>query len=241
MSDFSAEELFDAIDRRVRELLDRYAVSEPPVDAVALVQRAFGYTTRVEEEDDEPRQYGDRPKPRPRGRELVFRPTHSDAAKQSLAARACAKEMIPDILGQLGVVPGTEQKSAQTQLVGLIAPRLVLPTKWFAVAARRASSDLFRLRETFDTVAYEWLAARLLDLEDPCVISVVDDGSVSSRRSNFAQLGKKLTAAEEACCEKVREAEEPQTVRRDGWTARGWPIPTGPFARIILRAVPDDL
>jgi predicted transcriptional regulator len=241
MSDFTTEELFDAIDRAVLDLLSRHAVTEPPVDALALVQDEFRYTVREDEEDDTPRQYGDRPKPRPRGRELVFRPTQSESSRQALAARACAKEMVPGILSKLGVVPGTEQKSATTQLTGLIAPRLVLPTRWFAVAARKANSDLLRLRETFDPAAYEWIALRLLDLEDPCVISVVDDGSVGTRRSNFAQLGKKLTAAETACADKVRETEDPQTVRRDGWSARGWPIPGGPFDRIILRAVPDDL
>lgn len=241
MGEFTTEELFDAIDRHVLDLLARHGITEPPVDAVGLVQEAFGYTVREEEEDDGPRQYGDRPKPRPRGRELVFLPTHSEAARQSLAARGCAKEMIPVVLGKLGVVPGTEQRSAHTQLTGLIAPRLLMPSRWFAAAARKANNDLLRLRETFDPVAYELIALRLLDLEEPCVISVVDDGSVTTRRSNFAQLGKKLTDAEEACAEKVRSTEDPQTVRRGGWTARGWPIPTGPFDRIILRATPDDL
>ena len=241
MSEFTTEELFDTIDHVVLDLLTQNRITEPPVDAVALVQDAFNYTVREQEEDDGPRQYGDRPKPRPRGRELVFTPTQSEAGKQSLAARACARELIPTILGKLGVVPGTEQRSAQNQLAGLIAPRLVLPSRWFATAARRASNDLFRLRELFTDVAYEWIALRLLDLEDPCVIAVVDDGSVSTRRSNFAQLGKKLTEAEQACAEKVQASEEPETVRREGWTARGWFIPNGPFNRIILRAVPDDL
>lgn len=241
MSEFTPEELFDTVDRQVADLLARFGIDQPPVDALALAQEAFGYSVREEEPDDEPRQYGDRPRARPRGRQLVFLSTHSDAAKQSLAARACAKEMIPAILSQLGVVPGTEQKSAQGQLVGLIAPRLLLPTRWFATAARRGSSDLLRIRETFPDVAFELIALRLLDLDEPCVISIVDDGSVGVRRSNFAQLGKKLTAAEEACAAKVRESEEPQTVRKGDWTARGWPIPTGPFDRIILRAVPDEL
>lgn len=241
MSEFTTEELFDAIDRAAVDLLTRFGVTAPPVDAVGLVRRAFGYVTREEEDDAGPRQYGDRPKPRPRPRELVFKPAHSETARHSLAARACAKEMVPGILAKLGVVPGTEQKSATTQLVGLIAPRLLLPARWFAAAARRANNDLPRLREAFAPTAYEWIALRLLDLEDPCVIAVVDDGSVSTRRSNFAQLGKKLTEAEVTCADRVRETEEPQTVRRDGWTARGWPIPGGPFDRIILRAVPDDL
>jgi hypothetical protein len=118
----------------------------------------------------------------------------------------------------------------------------VLPTRWFATAARKANSDLVRLHdETFPTVAYEWLSLRLLDLDEPCCIAIVDDGSVSTRRSNFAQLTKKLTEAEQACVEKVQATEEPSTVRKDGWTARGWPIPSGPFNRIILRSVPEDL
>jgi hypothetical protein len=242
MFDISAEELFDEIDRLVLGLLTRHGVSAPPVDAVGLAVRAFGYVVREEEEDDEPRRYGDRPKPKPRGRVLSFLPTHSPTARNSLAARAVAKELIAELLPKLGVAPGTENKSAQGQLVGLIAPRLVLPTRWFATAARKANSDVVRLHDdTFPTVAYEWLSLRLLDLDDPCCIAVVDDGSVSTRRSNFAQLTKKLTEAEQACVEKVQSTEEPQVVRRDGWTARGWPIPGGPFNRIILRSVPDDV
>lgn len=242
MFDVSAEELFDAIDRMVTALLTRHGISAPPVDAVALAVRAFGYAVREEEEDHGPRRYGDRPKPKPRGRVLTFLPTHSETAKSSLAARACAREMIAELLPKLGIAHGTENKSAQGQLVGLIAPRLVLPTRWFATAARKANSDLVRLHdETFPTVAYEWLSLRLLDLDEPCCIAIVDDGSVSTRRSNFAQLTKKLTEAEAGCVEKVQATEEPHTVRKDGWTARGWPIPSGPFNRIILRSVPDDL
>ena len=85
------------------------------------------------------------------------------------------------------------------------------------------------------------MALRLLDLDDPCVIAIVDDGTVSVRRSNQNQVGKKLTSAEERCLVKVSEERDPQKVRYDGWTSQGWPIPNGPFNRIILRSVADDL
>ncbi len=242
MSDFTTEELYDTVDRAVLKLLDSGRITQPPVSAVRLIQELFHYTIREEEEEDDgPKQYGDRPKPRPRPRELVFKSTQSETAKESLAARAVAKELVPDILKTLGVVVGTENKSATNQLIGLIAPRLLLPTKWFAMAVRKANNDLLRLREQFEPTAYEWIAARLLEQEDPCVIAIVDDGAVSSRKSNFAQLNKKLTEAEERCVTKVQESEEPQTVRWDGWTSRGWPIPSGPFNRIILRSTPDDV
>ena len=138
-------------------------------------------------------------------------------------------------------MPGTEQKSANTHLIGLIATRLLLPTRWFEAAARKASSDILRIQEAFRTVNLEPIALRLLEIEDLCVIAIVDDGVVGLRRSNAMQATKKLTPAEELCVEKVIETEEPQTVRREGWTSRGWPVTTGPFNRIVLRSVPDDV
>ena len=141
MSDFSADELFDAIDRAVLALLAKHGITAPPVPAVRLAREAFGYVIQeVEEDDDEPRKYGDKPKPKPRGKVLAFLPTQSDTARNSLAARACAKEMLAELLPTLGIVAGTENKSAQSQMVGLIAPRLVLPTRWYATAVRKTEA-----------------------------------------------------------------------------------------------------
>ena len=240
MSDFNTEDLFDTIDRCAWELLARFHIEEPPVDALQLAQDAFRYTVTFEEEEEEEPEYGDRPKRR-RPRELVIKPTQTPAGQQMMAARACAKELVPTILQKLGVVPGTEQKSAATQLGALIAPRLLLPTRWFGTVARKANNDLVRIQEVFDTVGLEVIALRLLDLDEHCVIAMVDDGNVALRRSNAMQATKKLTPAEELCIERVIEHEEPQTVRKDGWTSRGWPVPTGPFNRILLRSEPDDV
>lgn len=240
MSDFSTEELYDAIDRCAWELLARFHIDEPPVDAIQLVQDAFRYTVTFEEEQEDEPQYGDPPKRR-RPRELAMKHNQSPGGRQMMAARACAKELVPTILQKLGVAPGTEQKSASTQLSGMIAPRLLLPTRWFGAVARKANNDLVRIQETFDTVNLEVIALRLLDLDEHCVIAMVDDGNVALRRSNAMQATKKLTPAEELCIERVIEHEEPQTVRKDGWTSRGWPVATGPFNRILLRSEPDDV
>lgn len=241
MSDFSQEELFDAIDRAVLALLKRAGDDAAPVDALALLQTAYRYTVTYLSEDDEEPKYGDRPKPRPRPRELQLKDTMSDEACQAAAAKMLARELLPGIFQTLGIVPGTEQKSATNQLVNLIVPRLLLPTRRFDVASRKTSGDLFRLKEQFPTAGYLLLATRQLDFEEPCVIAVVDDGTVALRRSNAMQVNKTLTTAETLCAEKVTAEEEPLTVRRDDWTARGWPIPGGPFRRIILRSVPDGL
>jgi predicted transcriptional regulator len=251
--EFTTEELFDAVDGFVRELLARHGNEEPPVDAIAMLQSEFGFTVTIEEEEDEPdemesptsryvRLRGGNTTPKRRNsRELVLRSVLSEEGRHSAAARAIAREMIPKLLAKLGVIPGTEQKSATNQLIGLIAPRILLPKRWFETAARKKNNDLARLKEAFATATYEAIAMKLLELEEICVIAIVDDGTVGLRRSNGVSATKKLTPAEEQCVAKVIETEEPATVRRDGWTARGWPIPTGPYQRIIVRSLPDDV
>ena len=240
MGDFSQDDLFDAIDRAVRKLLDAEGVTRPPVDAVTLAQDAFGLTVvEAEPEDDEPGRFGPRP-PRRRSREVVLHPEQSVAARHAVCARACGKELVPGILSRLGVTPGTENRSAANQLAGLIAPRLLMPGHWWERDARRAGFDLLALKGTYSNVGWELLLLRTLDIDEPAVVAVVDDGVASTRRSNRQPVGRGLLASEVLCLERVRAEREPQHARRDGWTSHGWPT-AGPYARILLRSVPDDV
>jgi len=243
MSDFSQEDLFDAIDHAVRDLLSRAGVEEPPVDALHVARAAFGFRVEyAEPEDEPPGRFGARPARRPPPNTILVRPDQSDESQQAVAARAVAKQLLPTVLTRLGIVPGTENRAAQGQLVGLIAPRLLLPTRWFAAAARKADFDLLALKEQYPAAGFEALALRLLDVaDDPCVVAVVDDGVVAVRRANRFPATRKLTPAEQACHDRVAEADEPARVRREGWTAWGWPTPGIPFRRIVLRAVPDEI
>lgn len=241
--DFSQDDLFDAIDKAVRDTLQRAGVAEPPVDALALAENAFGLAIEYQEpEENEPRQYGAPPKKRYRPNTIVLRHDQSDEAQHLLAARAVAKQLLPGLYAALGIVPGTENKSADRQLIGLVVARLLLPTRWFAADARKSGWDLAQLKERYPTVGYEMLAWRLLDVdEEPCVVAIIDDGTVAARRSNRFPATKKLTAAEEACHQAVAESGEPARKRTDDWMAWGWPTNGIPFRRIILRAVPEEL
>jgi hypothetical protein len=244
MSDFTAEDLFDTADRIIAEVLSLHGVTEPPVDAVVLAQEAFDLRVCMAEPDEdemEAGRFGPRPKRFRSRREIVLRPEMSEEVRNAACARGCVRELIPPILTKLGVSPGTENRSAQNQLIGLLAPRLLLPTRWFEKDARKAGYDLLAVKGRYPTAGYELVAMRFLDFDDPCVVAVVDDGTVSARRGNRTPATKKLTDAEQRCLDRIGEHGEPQTVRADGWTAAGWPIPTGPFNRIILRAVPDEI
>jgi hypothetical protein len=50
MSDFTAEDLFDAIDRAVAALLDRHRIEGPPVDALRLAEEEWNLTIREAED-----------------------------------------------------------------------------------------------------------------------------------------------------------------------------------------------
>lgn len=243
MSDFSQDDLFDAIDYAVRDLLPRAGIEHPPVDALHLARAVCGFRVEyVEPEDERPGRFGPRPARRPGPNTILLRSDQSEESQQAVAARAVAKQLVPPILAKLGVIPGTEHKSAANQLVGLIAPRLLLPTRWFAADARKADFDLFALKDLYPSAGFEVLALRMLDVaDDPCVVAVIDDGVVSARRSNRFPATRKLTAAEQACADRVAETGEPARARADEWTAWGWPTPGLPFRRIIVRAAPDEI
>ena len=236
--DFSQDELFDACDRLVAGLLERAGTVEPPVDAVRIAGEHLGIPVEVANADDDER-------PRPAARRtsagIALAAHMSPEQQHSICARAIARTLLPPLFRKLDVDPAAENKQATAHFVGLLTARLLVPTKQLRSALRTCRFDLIALKKVFATASWEAIAHRLLDLDEPCVIVVVDDGVVASRRGNAQPVTKKLTAAEEACLARVMEQDLPCDERGGGWTVQGWPVPNRPFRRVILRAVPDDL
>jgi hypothetical protein len=239
--EFTQDDLFDAIDKAIRRLLNAAGQQQPPVDALALAEQQYGLVIEFAE-PEEPKRYGDRPKRRPSPNTIVLREDQSEQTHHLLAARAIAKQLTPGILEKLGVPPDAGGKAGLNQLIGLIVPRLLLPTAWFGSHARKAGFHLLELWEKYPTATVDLIAWRMLEVDEDCsVIAIVDDGNVTARRSNRFAATKQLTEAEAACVAAVAECGEPSRHRRENWTAWGWPSPGLPFGRIILRAVPDEL
>lgn len=241
--DVSNDELFEFIDRSVRNLLQNAGVSGPAVDALELAESYFRIPVEyIDEEEAGPRRYGDAPKRSPRAGTILLRFDQSDEAKQVLAARAVARQLLPDLYRKIGIVPGTENRSAEKQLIHLIVPRLLLPGFLFAALARKSGFDLFAIKELFPTAPYDFIAWRMLEIdEEASVVAIVDDGTVTARRSNRFPVNKVLTEAERLCVQQTTATKDPSRIRRDDWTAWGWPVSGIPFRRIILRSVPDGI
>jgi len=238
--DFTQEELVEAVERLVAGLLERAGAAEPPVDALRIAEHHLGIPV-TEEEPEEDERGRPRAGSRRRSEGIVFSPHASEEQRHTLAAQGIARALLPDMLRKFGIEPGTENKQSAALIRSLISGRLLVPTRQLRSALRTCKYDLAALKKVFRTASLETIAHRLLDLDDPCVIAVVDDGVVSSRRGNAAAVSKKLTPAEQKCLDRVREQDLPDVQRLEGWSVQGWPVPNRPFQRVILRAVPDDV
>ena len=239
--DFSQDELLEAVERLVSGLLERAGVVAPPVDALHLAEEHLGIPVEVVEPAEEDETGRRRPRARPStAGGIAITSDMSVEQQQKAAADGIARTLIPDLLRRVGVVPGSETRQFVTHLRGLIVPRVLIPTRLLRAALKECKYDVPALKDRFVTATTEAVALRLLDLDEPCVISIVDDGVVAVRRGNRSAETRKLTEAEQQCVDKIMEVDLPHRVRTGGWTAQGWPVPERPFRRIILRAVRDD-
>src|SRR5262249_32879183 len=125
-------------------------------------------------------------------------------------------------------------------LANLFAARLLLPTAWFADAARATGYDLLELQQRFSTAGHRTIAERLLDLPAPCAMTQIDSDVVVWRRSNAWQVRKTLAWAEQRCRELLLKHGEPYVFRARGWTVQGWPVRATLGSREFLRSVLDD-
>ena len=215
--DLSPEEIHDAVDRAVAGLLDDAGVREPPVDAVALAQRHLGLV-------------------------LQLKPDLTPEQRQYAAAQEVGRVGKADLLRSLGVDPEERRPGLQgATLVNLFADRLLTPPAWFRDEARASGFDLLALKRRFATASHELLAFRLLDLDEPCVITVVDNGSVTRRRGNAHRVTKELSRAERRCLEQVQRYSRPCDLSEEGWRVQGWPVHEADWKREILRSVLEEM
>lgn len=224
--ELSREELTQCVDRVVAELLSEAGVEGPPVDALAVARKHLRLSLAE----------GGRSRGRRAG---LPRPEPTEERQQWEAAVAVGRHLEPALLRALGIEPEERPALLGVSPVNLFAERLLAPTRWFAADAAGCGYDLAELKQRYRTAACERLAWRLLDLAEPCIITVVDNDSVYRRRSNAWRVRKELAPAEKQCQRHVSEHCKPHEVRAGGWTVQGWPVHQEGWKRQILRSVVD--
>jgi len=227
IEDLARDDVVQCVDRFVQELLTQAGVEGPPVDAVALA-RHLGLDL------DESRRRG---RKKPSGEEAPRAATPE--AQQWDAAQAIGEHYKATLLERLGFAPDEKRPLLGESLSGLFARHLLVPGAWFASDAPSCGYDLLQLKDRYRTATHEVIAFRLLDLPEPCIITVVEDDRVHRRRSNAWPVKKRLEPAEAECRRCVTHDGEPQVVRSGAWTVWGWPVWQGGRNREILSSVVD--
>jgi len=221
--ELSREDVCRAIDALVEEMLEEAGIAEPPVDAAALA-RHLGL---------EPADRARRGRARPAPGEVTPEQTQREAAL------ALAEHLKDDLLARLGIEDGPRPMLGESP-ARLFVERLLVPQSWLVGEARACGYDLLELKGRFSTASHEAIAWRLLDLDQPCVVTVIDNERVARRRGNAGNVSKQLAPAEMACLRQVQKYSRPCRVSEDGLDVRGWPIHSADWKREILRSVIEE-
>lgn len=219
------EEVHDAIDRAVVDLLDAAGVSGPPVDAIRLATQHLGLVI-----------------PSPRAQAQRGGSTRASSAEQQqwAAAQRIGGHEKAALLERLDVDPQQGRALGGGSLGNLFAERLLVPTAWLVDEARSSGFDLLALKERFATASHEVIAWRLLDLPEPCIVTIVDNDHVSWRRSNGHRVNREMSAAERRCQQRVHRYGRPDEVNEEGWRVWCWPIHEVDWKREIVRSVLEE-
>jgi hypothetical protein len=226
VDELTREDVTAAADAVIDELFEAAGVTTHPVDAVALARHLGLVLT-----PDHPG----------RGRGPgTLRPVPTAERLQWTAAQEVAVRLRPAFLVRLGLSEDGPHPLFAESPTNLLAQRLLLPTVWFTASARACGHDVLELHAVYPTASPAAVAWRLLDLAEPCVISVIDNGTVTQRRSNAWRVPRGLTEAESECQRCVHQDSRPRRVRTHGWDVHGWPIHQVDWKREILRGVVEE-
>jgi len=227
MSDeLSREQVVAVIETLVAEFLDESHITEPPIDALTLAQVRLGMVVSSEKQRSRP------------GIKRIRQEASADR-QQWAAAHAIGEHFKPTILQRLGLEGEQSRALAGESLANLFAYRLLAPSPWFADDVRTLDYDLLELKSRYTTASHEVLAWRFLDLNDPCIVTIIDNDTIHRRRGNGPRVRRKLAPAEDRCWRGVVEQGQPFRVQEHGWSVQGWPILDLEWKREILRSVVD--
>src|SRR5262245_22991512 len=190
--DLSREEVIDVVDSVIADLLRAAGIESPPVDAIALAQ---GHLKMIVCLDSRQEQRGRAQ--RAAGRKQIFlRPEPTEERHQWTVAHEIGEHLKASLLARLRIPPEETRPMSGESLANLFATRLLVPTCWFAADAPALDYDLLGLKQRYRTASHEVIALRLLDLPEPCIITIVDNDRVHRRRSNGWRVRRQLEPAE---------------------------------------------
>jgi Zn-dependent peptidase ImmA (M78 family) len=236
LPEIAPEEFAGCLDELVTEVLDEAGVTAPPVDAFE-VARSLGLVIATDD-----RQSGRARFVRLSGYRrgsshgsILLKPDPRTERQQWAVAHEIGEHLSQRLFAALGVEPWEAPEGAREQTANHLAGRLLLPSRWFAEAGKRLEWELPGLKQQFCTASHELIARRMLELPPPIIVSVIDQGRVTWRRSNVPGSVPVATLLEEECRQQAHLLGEPQWGTEGPNFIQVWPVHEASWKREIVR------
>jgi hypothetical protein len=236
LPELTLEEVASGLDGLIEEILAGCGCNGPPVDAMKIA-RAMGITIALDDGQEGRARYvrlHNRNNSRPRATILV----HSDPRLERLqwaVAHEIGEHVAYKAFHRLGVDPVEVSPIAREQVANQLAGRLLIPSIWFHLDAAAWGWDLPALKRRYSTASHELIARRMLECRPAIIITIVDQGRITFRRSNLPGRAPPPSAAELTCWRLVHEKNRPQEKAVGLHNINCWPVHEPDWKREILR------
>lgn len=241
-SDFDALNLVQAAQQVAARVIRACHGADPPVDAM-LISARLGLTIAWDLRQ-EARARLVRPRLRRAAGVILLRPEPRLERQQWAVAHEVGEHLSGEVFAAAGVevdspdpagVASPRVAGAREQVANLMAAELLLPSGWFERDAARCGWDLFRLKQRYATASHEMIARRMLDCEPPVIVTILDQGAISWRRSNALARVPAPSAVERLAWRRARDSGRPATESRGGLCVTAWPVHEAEWKREIVR------
>ncbi len=251
LSELSGIEWAEAIDEVVSEVLTATGFTAPPVDAFRVADMLGIEIARDEWLAGRAQYVRLRPYAFPstthESATLAVQPLivlHSEPRKERehwAIAHEIGEHLSRELFARLQVDTESCAPDTREQLANHLAGRLLLPSHWFADDGRACDWDLTQLKRRYTTASHELIARRMLDTPRGLIVTVIDHGRLSWRRTNLAGHTPGLAGVERRCWRFTHQQARYHQAANGPLFVRAWAIHEPHWKREILRTECDEL
>lgn len=223
------DEWRNEIDHLVEEIFMKSNVTAPPVHSLEIA-RKLGIEVAL----DASQATRGRQKSLDGQRLILVKPDDRPERLHWAVAHELGEIHAWKIWSRVGVEGDDAPDGLREQVANLFATRFLLPQMWFAQDASECDEDLVLLKSRYATASHELIARRMLDLQPETVLTIADQGRMTSRQNGYGRRINRLTPEETAIWRSVHDTGVAMSRAGAGFRIRGWAIHEPQWKREIL-------
>ncbi|MEX1231910.1 MAG: ImmA/IrrE family metallo-endopeptidase [Planctomycetaceae bacterium] len=225
----------DLLDELIEEVLHEAKVLHPPVDPFAVAAR-FRITVAFDGEQST----------RGRHKQLAGKPVilvRPDSRKERncwVVAHELGEVWATEWFRRSGVSPDEASPTAREEFANRFASRLLLPSRWFFLDAEMNGRHFHRLKTRYRTASYELIGWRMLDMPQPTIVTLCDQGSIVRRRCNWPGRPPRLLPVEQSAWQHAHRESDVAKQTANGIVVQTWAIHEPHWKREIIHTMCAD-